>query len=210
MRPRAAATGLTILMAGLVGLLMAPTASAFTQNPCALVSKAKIGTVLGLQHVTERTKLGQHFPTESDGMDKAECQVLAWNGSTPTSFAGALHKLESGNGAELVIQTFQTDPGPDAQRWVNKGYDRELHAVFGAGHEALVKLGHGHVFKPAHDGAKASIGYTGSHGHGRQAIGVWFDDSHSAFMHIDLTMAKSRRVTSLVESLAKTAVPAFF
>lgn len=202
--------GLSILAAGLVGLLSAPAASALTENPCALIAQAKIGKALGLEHVAERTKLGQHYPAESDGMDKAECQILAWNGAAPTSPAGALQKLASGNGAELIIQTFQTDPGPDAHKWVDKGYDRQLNDVQGAGYQVLVKLGHGHVFGPPHDGAKRSVGYTGSHGPGRQAIGVWFDDSQHAFMHIDLTMAKSKPVVPLLQSLAQTAVPAFF
>lgn len=99
-----------------------------------------------------------------------------------TSLAGALQKLASGNGAELIIQTFQTDPGPDAHKWVDKGYDHQLNDVQGAGYQF----------------------------HGRQAIGVWLDDSQHALMHIELTMATSKPVVSLVESLATTAVPSFF
>jgi len=192
-------------------LLSASPVNAFSQttSPCALITKAKIAKTLGLSHVSETTVIGASYPREADGRVASNCKIVAWSGSKPKTSTQVHRKLANGTYALAYIRTWFTDQGPDTYKWVGKGFDETLKGAEG-GCYGVMKALHGDVFPPPPFGAQSSIGYQSAKGGVANVCGIWNRTDTYGIIVILLDQSKHKPVVRHLETIAKTATPAFF
>ena len=197
-----------------------------TRNPCALISKARLASILGIRHIEEHATIGPHYPKESDGRVASSCLVKAWRGARATRPKQAEEEIASEAAAELDITTFVTDtaaPSEVQQAWVGagKGYDRELTLTKASPRFLLGVLNyahglHGVSFSPPRLGAEHSEGFqyalsaNGLPRPIRTASAYWADDSSHSILGIGLIEGtRASAVRKRLDKLGKAVVPAF-
>lgn len=105
--------------------------AAKSRGPCALISKSRLASVLGVSHLEEHRSIGPHYPHERKGRVASGCLVEAWRGSKPATPKAQEEALASEAGAEFGINTFATDaqaPTEVQQKWAGAGggYESQL------------------------------------------------------------------------------------
>jgi hypothetical protein len=218
----------TAAVAALVLCLQASSALAVAGagDPCALISKGRLVSILGISHIEEHSTIGSHYPTETDGRVESDCFVEAWRGAKPTRSKKAEEGIANGTGAEFSIQTFATDSGApeeDQQAWVGtgKGYDTQLALEKDDPRFLLGILNYPHglkgtLFSPPRLGSEYSEGFqnalpaNGLPRRIRSASAYWTDGSSHSILSMGLIEGTHAAVVrKRLDNLAKVVVPAF-
>ena|ERR1700689_4580306 len=220
-------TTAAVVVALVLGLQASPAlAAAGSGNPCALISKGRLASIIGISHIEERSTIGPHYPTENDGRVESDCFVEAWRGAKPTPSKKAEEEISNGTGAEFSIQTFATDSGApevDQQAWVGtgEGCDTQLALEKDGSRVLLDVLNYPHglkgiLFSPPRLGSEYSEGFqnalpaNGLPRRIRSASAYWADGSSHSILSMGLIEGTHAAVVKKrLDNLAKVVVPAF-
>jgi hypothetical protein len=184
-------------------------ASAGATN-CPYITSSKLAAALGLRNATAYLAKGpEHL--EDTAYQFSLCRAVAWSGATPSSPSQAQAKVNSGQGAAVVIKTNEELGGTqeEIEKW-HKEYEQQTEAFHASGF-ALVNAHHGNssIFIPAAFGAPSEFGFEAVVKGTREVSAIWYSDSQHDYITIGITGSKQRSTRKSLEKIAKTAVPGF-
>ena len=224
-----ATTVLCLVFASLCYVVAPPSLAATPgtpRGPCALISKSRLASVLGVSHLEEHPSIGPRYPHERKGRVASGCLAEAWRGSKPATPKAQEEALASEAGAEFGINTFATDaqaPTEVQQKWVGAGggYESQLRLAKASALFIFGIINHVHdvrriLFTLPRLGAERREGFQGelpANGlphHIREATAFWADDSSHSILSLTLIEGIHKStVKKKLERLARIVVPAF-
>ena len=199
------------LAAALAGAASAPASRAVVEsNSCPPVPAGQLQSILGLQ-----SSLQMRNTVDSGEADKYICNAVAWSGTTPTSFQGALRTAKSGRGAAFGIEAWTPNEGsPSADQWPND-YDKltgrfDIEGVVFPGLFTNAGWPTKHVdpkgFGYQRTGDVVTVGSGPAKGL-VAAVGCWWNDNALSAVCLLVEEAAGKPVVNHLNALAKVAVP---
>jgi hypothetical protein len=195
------------VIAAAFGVAGSSAASAGATN-CPYITSSKLASAFGLKNATAYLAKGpEHL--EFTAYQFSLCRAVAWSGATPSSPSQAQAKVNSGQGAAIVIGTDEEVGGTQEQveKW-HKEYEQQTEAFHASGF-ALVHAHHGNIFIPPAFGAPSEFGFEAVVKGTREVGAIWYSDSQHDYITIAITGSKQRSSRKSLEKIAKTAVPGF-
>jgi hypothetical protein len=200
------AVGVTVI--ALASMIVSCSASAFAPggNPCALISSTKIESALGLTH-SDQTPLILEVPP-SGGVSHARCKFEVWSGGPPKTQKHAIHKIENGTAASVVIETWVPAPGPNVSSWDTSSYGIQLEGQV-RGCKVLEKHLSGHTVSLPLDGAQGSFGAEGV-AFGENVCGVWHRDDSNRIISVIMKESQHRNAVKDLKKIINIVVSQFW
>ncbi len=193
----------------LVTCVGATPALAANADACGVVTQHTLAKAFELTNTIEH-KTVVRAPGNSAGVIQERCEAFAYKGPKPTTAAKRQAALLAGVGAEVRLEAWIADSGPNAEVWLSN-FSKKLATLKSQAKAQFVDGPlNGSAYKPPRFAAEASIGFQGRTGRLRKVRGIWWDRNAGTLLLVNATEVKSKPLRASLRSLMAGVVPGVF
>jgi hypothetical protein len=193
----------------LVTSIGATPALAANADACGVVTQHTLAKAFELTNAIEH-KTVVKGPGNSAGVIQERCKAFAYKGPKPTTAAKRRAALRDGTGAEINLEAWVADSGPNAEVWLANFSKKLANLKSQAKAQFIDGPLNGSAFKPPRFAAEAAIGYQGRAGALGKIRGIWWDRGAGTLLVANATEAKGKPLRGSLRSLMAGIVPGVF